>query len=110
MKHQTRFVTVAGILLAFLPLLLFKTPANTMRSGNELSALAWILAKNNGEGTWEFFPMNITVEIGELVTFVEIENCGSSVLPDTDLSEQIPFPFDFTQENTTVSIIFSEIP
>lgn len=98
------------LLTAFLPLVLFRSPANTVRSGNELSALSWVLAVNRGEGSWQLYPMTITVEIGEMVTFARIENCGRTSAPDRELPEQMPFPLDYTQTDNTVSIIFSEIP
>ena len=101
---------ITGILLAFTPLVLFRSPANTVRSGNELSALSWVLAESKGEGTWALYPMTITVEIGELVTFATIVNCGRTVPPDMRLPEHIPFPLDYTQADGTVSIIFSEVP
>lgn len=103
-------LTAVGTLVAFVPLILFRSPANTVRSGNELSALSWLLAENKGEGSWELYPMTITVEIGELVTFATIENCGTTVPPDSRLPEQIPFPLDYAQTEGTVSIIFSEVP
>jgi len=101
---------VAGMLLAFLPAVLFDAPANAARSGNELCTLLWILAENRGNGSWEIFPMTITVETGELVTFAAVENCGTVSLPDNRLPPDIPFPLDYTQNNGTLTIIFSEVP
>jgi len=100
----------AGVLLAFLPVVLFSAPANSVRSGNELCALSWILAKNRGSGSWEVFPMTITVETGELVTFATVENCGTVSPPDNRLPAGIPFPLDYTHNNDTLTIIFSEVP
>ncbi|MCK5842904.1 MAG: hypothetical protein KAH31_12080 [Candidatus Sabulitectum sp.] len=100
----------AGTLIAFLPLILFRAPANSLRSGNELSTISWILAEHRGEGNWELYPITITVDIGEMVTFVTIENCGKTTIPNLGLPDEIPFPLDYTQSNGTVSIIFSEVP
>ncbi len=100
----------AGVLVALLPAVLFRHSVNTVRSGNELSALAWVLAQSRGEGRWELFPMTFSVEIGELVTFTTVENCGTTVPPDNMLPAGIPFPLDYTQTDGTVSIIFSEVP
>jgi len=91
-------------------LLLFRSPANTVRSGNELSTLSWTLAESRGEGRWELYPMIITVEIKELVTLTRIENCGKTVPPNLRLPEHIPFPLDYTQTGNTVFIVFSEVP
>lgn len=96
--------------MAFIPLILFRSPANTVRSGNELSAISWVLAENRGEGSWKLYPMTINVEIGDKITFARIENCGETVPPDCRLPEQIPFPIDYIQTGNTVSIIFSEVP
>ncbi len=92
------------------PALLFRSPANTIKSGNELSTLSWLLAENKGEGSWKLYPFTITIEIGEFVTFASIENCGTTTPPDSRLPEQIPFPLDYTQSDQSVSIIFSEVP
>ena len=110
MKFTSRILPAISTLIALLPLILFRSPANTVRSGNELSALSWVLAESKGEGKWELYPMTITVEIGELVTFATIVNCGRTAPPDMRLPEQIPFPLDYTQTDGTVSIIFSEVP
>ncbi len=109
MKLRTGIIA-AGILTAFVPLILFRSPANTVRSGNELSALSWVLAENAGEGSWELYPVTITVEIGNLVTSARIENCGKTVPPGRGLPDNIPFPVDYTQTGNSVSIIFSEVP
>jgi len=100
----------AGVLLAILPAVLFTAPANSVRSGNELCALSWLLAENRGDGSWEVFPMTITVETGELVTFATVENCGTVSPPNNRLPVGIPFPLDYTQSNGTLTIIFSEVP
>ncbi len=110
MRLPPVILKITGTLIAFLPLLLFRAPANTLRSGNELSTLSWILAEHQGEGSWDLYPITITVEIGELLTFATIENCGRTTLPDLGLPDDVPFPFDFTQTDGTVSIIFSEVP
>ncbi|MCK5035204.1 MAG: hypothetical protein KAS73_04860 [Candidatus Sabulitectum sp.] len=100
----------AGTLIVLLPLLLFRSPANSIRSGNDLSAISWILAEQRGEGSWDIYPITITVDIGEMVTFVTIENCGRTTLPNRRLPDEIPFPLDYTETDGTVSIIFSEVP
>ena len=110
MNLRAGILTTAGTLTAFMPVVLFRSPANTVRSGNELAALSWVLAENKGSGSWELYPMTITVEIGERVTRARIENCGNTVLPNLELPDRIPFPFDYTQTDNTVSIIFSEVP
>ena len=92
------------------PALMFRSPANTVKSGNELSAISWLLAEHEGEGSWKLYPLTITIEIGEFVTFASIENCGTTTPPDLRLNEKIPFPLDYTQTDNTVSIIFSEVP
>ncbi len=76
MNVRTRVLIGAGILIAFAPSVFFRAPANTVRSGDELVALAWLLAAHRGEGCWQLYPMSIEVEIGELVTKVQVENCG----------------------------------
>ena len=110
MKLQSVIFTSVGILVTSLPVILFRSPANTVRSGNILSALSWQLAENRGDGSWELYPMTFTVEIGDMVTFARIENCGSTSRPDLRLPDQIPFPLDYTQADGIVSIIFSEVP
>lgn len=100
----------AGALIVFLPLMLFRAPANSLRSGNELSTISWILAEHRGEGSWKLYPITITVDIGEMVTSVTIENCGKTTLPNRRLPDEIPFPLDYTEADGTVSIIFSEVP
>jgi hypothetical protein len=110
LKLKTEIPVTLGVLAALLPVIVFRAPANTVRTGNELSALAWVLAKNRGEGSWELFPITVTVETGELVTFAIVENCGTVSRPDSMLPEEIPFPLDFKQTDGTVSIIFSEVP
>jgi len=101
---------VAGTLIVFLPLILFRSPVNFLRSGNELSTISWILAEHRGEGSWELYPITITVDIGEMVTFATIENCGKTTIPNLRLPDYIPFPLDYTETDGTVSIIFSEVP
>ena len=103
-------VASAALLTVFSPLVLFRSPANTLRSGNELSEVVWRLAEHSGSGSWELFPMTITVEVGETATIAEIENCGTSVPPSGELPENTPFPLDYTQDGNSVFILFNEVP
>jgi hypothetical protein len=101
---------VAGILLTLLPVVLFRSPPSTRRTGNELAMLSWIIAESQGEGSVELFPitMSITIENGCTSSF--IENCGKTVPPDLRLQEGIPFPLDYRQVGNDVTIVFSEVP
>lgn len=110
MSVRTRVLIGAGILIAFTPSVLFRAPANTVRSGDELAALAWTLAAYRGEGCWQLYPMSITVEIGELVTKAMVENCGITSPPGPRLPDSIPRPLDYVQRDNNVSIVFSEVP
>lgn len=107
---KNRVILLFGLLLTFLPVLLFRAPANTVISGDGLTSLAWLLADANGSGSWKLYPITITTEIGEMVTFAEITNCGKTLRPSPRLPEQIPTPLDYVQNGNNVSIIFSEVP
>ncbi|MCP4647850.1 MAG: hypothetical protein GY852_09005 [bacterium] len=110
MTPVQRLMTAAGVITAFLPVVLFRTPANTVRNGDELAALSWVLAESRGDGCWQLYPMIITVEIGEMVTSARIVNCGKTTPPGPRIPEGIPFPLDYVQGGNNVTIIFSEVP
>lgn len=107
---KNKVIVLLAIILTFIPVLLFRSPANTVISGDGLTSLAWLLAKENGSGSWNLYPITITTEIGELVTFAEITNCGKTLPPSPRLPDQIPVPLDYIQNENDVSIIFSEVP
>ncbi len=107
---KNKLLLLIGVLLVFLPVLLFRAPANTVISGDGLTTLAWLLAEDGGSGTWEMYPITISTEVGEMVTFAEITNCGKTLRPSSRLPEQIPTPLDYVQNGNNVKIIFSEVP
>lgn len=95
-----------GILLVIAPAVLFRSPANTVRTGDELTALSWVIAQRKGASSLELFPftISITVENGIVSSF--IENCGKTVPPGPGLPNGIPFPSDYSQLGNNVSIVF----
>jgi len=107
---KKKLTLLSGVLLAFLPALLFRAPTNTVITGDGLATLAWLLAEDSGSGTWEIYPLTISTEVGEMVTFAEITNCGKTLPPSSRLPEQIPTPLDYVQNGNNVKIIFSEVP
>lgn len=100
------FAVTASLLLG----IMFRKPASTIRSGDELSALSWLLAVHRGQGEWHFYPLcfNISFEDGRTVSL--IDGSGTTTSPGLRPVEDIPVPESYTVTDAGIEIVFHRIP
>jgi len=88
----------------------FREPPSVIRSGNEITALAWALAGEYGPGTCSLFPLVFTVRMEDGAVSAVITSSITTVPPDQRLPEHVPFPSSYRQTGETITVVFPMEP
>ncbi len=89
---------------------IFRNSVSTIRNGNELAAISWLLAEHSGSGSYSVYPLLFRIDADSTGVLSVIEGSPSTIPPSPPLPEGVPFPLQYTQQGSEITIRFREVP
>ncbi|PIE53024.1 hypothetical protein CSA37_03690 [Candidatus Fermentibacteria bacterium] len=107
---KIRLLTILIIAAALSTPVLFRNSVSTIRSSNELTAISWLLAEHYGSGSYSVYPLVFNIDADSTGVLSVIQGSPSTIPPSLPLPEGVPFPLQYTQQGSAITIRFREVP